>query len=120
MNKTHFLGNILTFSDWYEAKLHSIYIYSLLLQRADGCGDVHVVAVLALPVPGLLLEEHPVEVAGLRREVVLVAAPARRPLQVHHHLLQLPLDHADTGPYRQKHHQTAEKYLKISIYLKNI
>ena len=73
------------------------YICLLFLQSMVHCCNVHVETVLVLAAHGhrapiVLLEEDPVEVPGLG-EVVLVAAPARRPLEVHHDLLQLSLDH---------------------------
>ena len=78
------------------------------------CGNVHIEAVLVLSTHGthrnpvVLLEEDPVEVPGLG-EVVLVTAPARRPLEVHHDLLQLPLDHRDTRANSQKNNQSGKQ-----------
>ena len=76
-------------------------------------GNVHVEAVLVLAThrhrtPVVLLEEDSVEVPGLG-EVVLVTAPARRPLEVHHDLLQLPLNHRDPRADREKNNQSGKQ-----------
>ena len=84
------------------------------------CCDVHVETVLVLAPhwthrdPVVLLEEDSVEVPGLG-EVVLVTAPARRPLEVHHDLLQLPLNHRDPRANCQEDNQSGKQRWMIEI-----
>ena len=80
-------------------------ILFLLLWQSHS-SNVHIIIFLTVyPYPCVLLEKDSIEVPSLG-EVVLVAAPAGRPLQVDHDLLQLPLYHADARPDGQQNNQT--------------
>ena len=88
--------------------LSLLFLQSMVVHN----GNVHVETVFVLATnrhrtPVVLLEEDSVEVPGLGK-VVLVTAPARRPLKVHHDLLQLPLNHRDPRADGEKNNQSGE------------